>query len=189
MQTHHIQNPSHCSIATNSSAANANVCCHTQIHQLLCARSIVAGPERPNALCPFIPHLLAHRCSFINVNKPTWLVVACAEPAYLAHLTTATMSHTTPHHTIPPHPHRLVAINVLMELVIAAAAVAKGFSDYLAALIMSLDKAGPHLLKSWSGTFALKSPCCSIDLVAMAAVLIITLLLVIGIKVGRAVMC
>lgn len=76
----------------------------------------------------------------------------------------------------------LVAINVLMELVIAAAAVAKGFSDYLAALIMSLDKAGPHLLKSWSGTFALKSPCCSIDLVAMAAVLIITLLLVIGIK-------
>lgn len=81
-----------------------------------------------------------------------------------------------------------MAINVLMELVIAAAAVAKGFSDYLASLVLSLDQAGPHLLTHWNGKFTLQSPgahgvMLTVDLVAMAAVVIITLLLVIGVKV------
>jgi amino acid transporter len=75
-----------------------------------------------------------------------------------------------------------------MELVIASAAVAKGFSGYFGSLIKSLDQAGPHRLDHWSGSFALSGPgangtMLSIDLVAMAAVLIITLLLVVGIKV------
>lgn len=87
---------------------------------------------------------------------------------------------------------RLVAINCLMELVIASAAVAKGFSDYLASLIWSLDNAGPHLLTHWNGKFTLSSTgangvALTIDLVAMAAVLIIMMLLVIGVKVSKAV--
>lgn len=64
----------------------------------------------------------------------------------------------------------------------------QGFSGYLASLIMSLDQAGPHRLTSWNGSFLLHSPgangvMLNIDLVAMGAVLIITLLLVIGVKV------
>lgn len=86
---------------------------------------------------------------------------------------------------------RLVAINCLMELVIASAAVAKGFSDYLSSLIWSLDNAGPHLLTHWNGKFTMNSTTATgvvltIDLVAMAAVLIITMLLVVGVKVSEA---
>jgi hypothetical protein len=46
--------------------------------------------------------------------------------------------------------YRLVAINVLMELIIAAAAVASGFSGYLSSLIKTLDDAGPHRLAGQS---------------------------------------
>lgn len=80
----------------------------------------------------------------------------------------------------------LVAVNVLMELVIASAAVAKGFSGYLSSLIKSLDQAGPHLLEHWPGTFTIASPgakgvMLAVDPVAAGAVVVITLLLVMGV--------
>lgn len=77
-----------------------------------------------------------------------------------------------------------------MEVVIAVAAVAKGFSEYLAILIKSLDDTGPHRLTAWPGQdFLINSPGANgvtlhLDLVAMAAVLIVTLLLVIGLEVS-----
>lgn len=77
----------------------------------------------------------------------------------------------------------LVAINVLIELVIAAAAVATGFSGYLASLIKTLDTLNPnHPLANWNGSTNIISNGLTIDLVAAAAVLIITLLLVLGVQ-------
>jgi hypothetical protein len=84
----------------------------------------------------------------------------------------------------------LVAINVLMELIIAAAAVATGFSGYFAALVKTLDGIthAPRLT-NWPGTFTIVRPGAGgadvkIDLVAMGAVLLVTALLAAG--VGRA---
>lgn len=81
----------------------------------------------------------------------------------------------------------LVAINVLIELIIAAAAVATGFSGYLSSLIKNLDLIGPHRLDNWNGSTLLYGPgangtMLTIDLVAAGAVLFITLLLVLGVQ-------
>ncbi|WIA13510.1 hypothetical protein OEZ85_007083 [Tetradesmus obliquus] len=81
----------------------------------------------------------------------------------------------------------LVAINVLIELVIASAAVATGFSGYLSALIKNLDLIGPNRLSNWNGSTLLYGPgangnMLAIDPVAAAAVLIITALLVMGVQ-------
>lgn len=77
----------------------------------------------------------------------------------------------------------LVAINVLMELVIAAAAVATGFSGYLCSLIKTLDNATPHpRLAGWSGSGVIQSSGLNIDFIAFGAVLVITVLLVLGVQ-------
>lgn len=82
---------------------------------------------------------------------------------------------------------RLVAINVLLELVIASAAVATGFSAYLASLIKSLDEAAHPQLSSWDGSLLLHSPgangsTLTLDLVAAGAVLLVAALLVAGVR-------
>ncbi|KAI8473742.1 MAG: amino acid permease-domain-containing protein [Monoraphidium minutum] len=77
----------------------------------------------------------------------------------------------------------IVAINVLMELVIASAAVATGFSGYLSSLIKTIDAASPApRLAGWSGTTTIQRGGLDIDLVAAGAVLLITLLLVLGVQ-------
>ena len=69
-----------------------------------------------------------------------------------------------------------------MELVIAAAAVATGFSGYLCSLIKTLDNATPYpRLTAWNGSGTIQSGGLTIDLIAFGAVLIITLLLVLGV--------
>jgi amino acid transporter len=112
-----------------------------------------------------------------------WLPVGCR---LLSAAAGWSLNQQTPNRHQPTQ--RLVAINVLMELVIAAAAVATGFSGYLSSLIKTLDGLSPSpKLGGWDGSMAFERPglngsTLSVDPLAAAAVLVITALLVLGVQ-------
>jgi amino acid transporter len=88
---------------------------------------------------------------------------------------------------------RLVSINVLMELIIAAAAVAKGFSSYFSSLILQIDILTKHPVvnlhppQTNADLFRVFTTGASgepiiLDFMAMAVVIVVTLLLIWGVK-------
>ena len=104
---------------------------------------------------------------------------------------TVYINATIPSALLPPP--RLVSINVLMEMIIAAAAVAKSFSSYFSSLIVQIDYLVPHPTIQLHPpqtdadffrvfTTGASGEALTLDFMAMAIVILITLLLMWGVK-------